>query len=317
MLREGDPNRPICVSHGGGGMMTADPLWWHRNTDIDFYTYHLYPHSNRCTTPEIDYGLATDVLTRYGRMCGVSFYGESSGDQFRDDTNRERRRWVMRDLIWISLTNGNPGCFFWNARLSEVAEFSAARDAMSRLDLMTFERAKPAIAVLVPHSLDDDRFYRETEEGRKAYEMMGRYCRHYQQLGVDFDFALTAEGYTQAADLASFAPPVPSVRPLLATEGLETTYLTREDWSEGLIYVRNVSGIEPVELKHGSGMSLQHLRTRRPVEWRLRFALPDGSYALRIYDLDTQETSTMVTSHDGLVDLGQTDHDVAIVLKRR
>lgn len=317
VLREGDPNRPICVSHGGGGMLTADPLWWQRKTDIDFYTYHLYPHSNRCTTPEMDYGLATDVLTRYGRMSGVSFYGESSGDQFRDDTNRERRRWVMRDLIWISLTNGNPGCFFWNARLSEVAEFAAARDAMSRLDLMTFERAKPPIAVLVPHPLDDDRYYRDTEAGREAYEMMGRYCRHYQQLGVDFDFALKAEGYTQTADLTTFSPPVPAARPLQAAKGLETTYLARADWSEGLIYVRNISGIEPVELKHGRGMSVQYLRTRRPLPWRLRLALPDGSYELRIYDLDTRKTTNTVAASNGTLDLGTTDHDMAIVLKRR
>lgn len=171
VLREGDPARPVCVSHGGGGLMTADPLWWHCKTDIDFYTYHLYPHSSGCTTREIDYGLATDVLTRYGRMSGPSFYGESSGDQFRDDTNRQRRRWVMRDLIWISLTNGNPGCFFWNARLSEVAEFAAARDAMSRLDLLTFKRARPPIAIVVSHPLEDDKYYR-TEKGRTDYEMM-------------------------------------------------------------------------------------------------------------------------------------------------
>ena len=317
VLREGDPERPVCVSHGGGGMMTADPLWWHDKTDIDFYTYHLYPHSNRCTMPEMDYGLATDVLTRYGRMCGASFYGESSGDQFRDDTNRERRRWVMRDLIWISLTNGNPGCFFWNARLSEVAEFAAARDAMSQLDLLTFERAKPAIAVLVSHPLDDDKYYRETPEGRADYDMMGRYCRHYQELGVDFDFAIDAAGYAQVADLTAFSPPAPVKRPLRATAGLATTYLARDDWSEGLVYVRNMAGIEPVELKHGRGMSLQHLRTREVLDWQLTLDLPEGDYALRIYDLDTRATSVKVIPHDGTLDLGKTDHDMAIILKRR
>ena len=317
VLREGDPDRPVCVSHGGGGMMTADPLWWHRKTDIDFYTYHLYPHSNRCTTPEMDYGLATDVLTRYGRMSGVSFFGESSGDQFRDDGNRERRRWVMRDLIWISLTNGNPGCFFWNARLSEVAEFAAARDAMSRLDLMTFERATPPIAVLVSHPVDDDKYYRDTSQGRADYDRMGRYCRHYQQLGVDFDFALSGEGYAQVADLTAFTPPVPVKRPLCTAPGLATTYLTRDDWSEALLYVRNVAGIEPVELKHGRGTSLQHLRTRRVLDWQLKLDLPKGTYDLRIYDLDTRETRDTAVANNGTIALGETDHDMAIVMKRR
>ena len=338
VLREGDPDRPVCVSHGGGGMMTADPLWWHRKTDIDFYTYHLYPHSNKCTTPEMDYGLATDVLTRYGRMSGASippqlsfrvdrsgsrqgfrpatsFYGESSGDQFRDDKNRERRRWVMRDLIWISLTNGNPGCFFWNARLSEVAEFAAARDAMSRLDLLTFQRATPPIAVVVSHPLEDDKYYR-TEKGRVDYEMMGRYCRHYQQLAVDFDFTVDPQGYAQVADLTAFAPPEPSKRPLRTPTGLATTYLAREDWSEALIYVRNLAGIEPVELKHGRGISLQHLRTRQVLDWQLKLDLPKGIYDLHIYDLDTRETTDVEVSNDGTITLGKTDHDVAVVMKR-
>ena len=316
VLREGDPDRPVCVSHGGGGMMTADPLWWHTETGIDFYTYHLYPHPNGCTTPEMDYGLATDILTRYGRMCGVSFFGESSGDQFRDDKNRERRRWVMRDLIWISLTNGNPGCFFWNARLSEVAEFTAARDAMSRLDLTTFERATPPIAVVVSHPLDDDKYYR-TAKGRADYEMMGRYCRHYQQLGVDFDFAPSADGYAQVADLTAFTPPVPIKRPLSTPLGLATTCLTRDDWSEALIYVRNLAGIEPVELKHGRDMSLQHLRTRQVLDWQLKLDLPKGTYAVHIYDLDTRETTDAVVPNDGTITLGETDHDMAIVMRRR
>ena len=36
----------------------------------------------------------------------------------------------MRDLVWMSLCNGNPGVFFWNARGSEVREFKPAREAM-------------------------------------------------------------------------------------------------------------------------------------------------------------------------------------------
>ena len=68
---------------------------------------------------------------------------------------------------------------------------------------------------------------------------------------------------------------------MVATAGLATTYLARDDWSEGLVYVRNVAGIEPVELKHGRGMSLQHLRTRQVLDWQLKLDLPEGNYALR------------------------------------
>ena len=38
--------------------------------------------------------------------------------------------------------------------------------------------------------------------------------------------------------------------------------------------------------------------------------------AIRIYDLDTREITGVVVPNDGTIDLGETDHDMAIVIKR-
>ncbi|MEI6503357.1 MAG: hypothetical protein WCP21_20280, partial [Armatimonadota bacterium] len=81
VIRSVDPVTPICASHGGGGINTGDPLWWTKKSGIDFYTYHLYPHLGS-TSPTIDFGAATDVLTTYGRMAGVCMLGETAGDEF-------------------------------------------------------------------------------------------------------------------------------------------------------------------------------------------------------------------------------------------
>lgn len=315
VIREGDSQTPVCVSHGGGGLHTADPLWWHRNVRIDFYNYHLYP-SGWATTTEIDYGAAVDVLTRYGRMCGPSMLGESAGDEFSVHPNANARRWVMRDIIWLALTNGNPGVFFWNARGSEVREFKMARQAMAQLDLTTMKRAKPEIGIDVRHPLDDDKWFR-TPEGREAYLAMGRYAQHYLCQGVDFDFTVEPARYAKSADLKKFAPPVPSQHPFRFGQGWQLGYLAREDWRETLVYVRNLAGIENWEADMGRHRRQQYLRKRAAAPLRIELQLPVGQYEATIYDLDAQKATSQIVTASGLVDLGATDHDFALVLKRR
>jgi len=315
VIREGDLQTPVCVSHGGGGLHTADPLWWHRNVRIDFYNYHLYP-SGGVTTAEIDYGAAVDVLTRYGRMCGPSMLGESAGDEFSVHPSANVRRWVMRDIIWFALTNGNPGVFFWNARGSEVREFKMARQAMAQLDLTTMKRAKPEIGIDVRHSLEDDKWFR-TPEGREAYLAMGRYAQHYLSRGVDFDFTVEPARYAKSADLKKFAPPVPSQHPFRFGQGWQLGYLAREDWRETLVYVRNLAGIEKWEAEVGRHRREQFLRKRAAAPLRLELQLPAGQYEATIYDLDEQKVASQIVTANGLLDLGATDHDFALVLKRR
>ena len=316
VLRRADPATLVGVSHGGGGLFTADPLWWRRNVSSDYYDYHLYPHG-RITTPEIDYGAAVDMLTRYGRLCGGSKMGESSGDQFSHHPDVATRRWVMRDIIWMSLVSGNPGLFFWNARGSEIKEFKLANDAMAQLDLGTFRRAKPAIGIDVRHSLDDDKFFRNTKQGQAAYTMMGRYVQHFLSEGVDFDFTVEPGQYAQTATLDEFAAPEPKRRYFIIGEGWQLKYLPREDWREVLVYVRNLAGIEPWDYKHHRGsVWRQYLRTRKPQPLCISLNLPEGRYGLRIYDLDAQTVSTRDAGFGDALDLGTTDHDFAVVVKR-
>ena len=315
VIRKADPDALVCVSHGGGGLHTADPLWWFRNTGIDFYTYHLYPHGKR-TSADMDYGIAVDVLTRYGRMCGPCFLGESAGDQFRLHPDVATRRWVMRDIIWLSLTNGNPGVFFWNARGPEIREFRTAREAMGALDLLSFRRLVPEIAIDVSHSLDDDKFFRSAD-GEEAYAMMGRYARHYMDRGIDFDFVCGKSNHAKRASLDSFTPPEPGTAPLRPTPGVQLTYLARADWGETLIYLRNFAGIGPWDSPMGSrGAWRQWLRARQPVPTRVHLALPRGTYDVRICDLDEEAVRAAKVDEDGCIDLGTTDHDFALILKR-
>ncbi|MGO8746772.1 MAG: LamG-like jellyroll fold domain-containing protein [Thermoguttaceae bacterium] len=312
-IRNVDKATPVCVSHGGGGLSTADPLWWHRRTPIGLYNYHLYPQGGT-TAADLDYGAAVDVLSRYGRMSGPSMLGESSGDQFRLHPNVQTRRWVMRDIIWMALTKGSPGVFFWNARGPEVREFKLARDAMAQLDLATFRRARPAVGIDVRHAIDNDKWFR-TVAGTRVYVMMGRYAQHYLSEGVDFDFTFEPEKYEKSSTLAQFAPPEPPRRCFRFGKGWQLSYLARKDWGEALVYVRNFAGIEPWTCEMDHSPWTQYLRTRRRAPLHLALDLPAGSYRATIYDLDRQRSITRDVDPSGSIDLGTTDHDFAIVLK--
>jgi hypothetical protein len=316
VIRSVDPVTPICASHGGGGLHTADPLWWTHRTAIDFYTYHLYAHTGS-TSPEIDYGAAVDVLTCYGRMAGVCMLGESSGDEFsRYPKERDAdRRYIMRDIIWFSLVNGNPGCFFWNARGFEVEQFRLANRIVNHLDWRDWKRQRPDIGIIVAHPWDNDKYYR-TPEGRADYAMMGKYAQHYLSAGGDFDFAMMPADYAKSANLKTFEPPKgegrisvtpPARRP--AGGGWQVRVNVREGYGEGLAYVRNFAGI-----RHWQQPKVNmYLRDRKPALLKLSINLPVEKIAFLATDLDTGEEKQSETPGRGEIDLGVTEHDWAIV----
>ncbi len=316
VLHAVDPGVLVGVSHGGGGLHTADPLWWHRNVRLDYYNYHLYPAGT--TSAEMDYGAAVDVLARYGRMAGVCFLGESAGDEFSGHPGREQRRWVMRDIIWMALTNGNPGVFFWNARGAEVGEFRCAREAMGMLDLASFERAVPEIGISVDHPLADDKYYR-TPQGAKDHAMMGRYAQHYLALGVDTDFVVgpQADAYPLRCTLAEFDPPVPRRRPFRPGPGWQLRYLARKDWGQVLVYIRNLAGIEPWRPPGDERARTLCLRTRSAAPLEVGLDLPAGPpYRAEVFDLDTGTRRSLRLEPGSALDLGSSDHDWAMVLRR-
>ena len=243
VIRAADPVTPICASHGGGGLHTADALWWTHRSGIDFYTYHLYPHRGS-TSEVIDFGAAADILTCYGRMAGVCMFGETAGDEFSyyPEGADADRRFIMRDLVWFALANGNPGCFFWNARGIEVEQFRLANRITAGFDWREWKRQRPDVAVLCPHDWTGDKYYR-SQQGLADYATMGRYAQHFLAAGADFDFAMdNSAGYAKTATLTTFEPFQPEAR-IRVGPGWQVRFNAREGYAEGYAYVRNFAGI--------------------------------------------------------------------------
>ncbi|OGV80324.1 MAG: hypothetical protein A3K19_04310 [Lentisphaerae bacterium RIFOXYB12_FULL_65_16] len=314
LMRAADPVTPICASHGGGGMHTADPLWWTKRSGIDFYTYHLYPH--RGSTSEVtDFGAAADVLTCYGRMAGVCMFGETAGDEFGyyPKAQDADRRYIMRDLIWFALANGNPGCFFWNARGIEVEQFLLANRITAGFDWREWKRQRPDAAVLCPHDWTEDKYYR-SKQGLADYAMMGRYAQHFLSAGVDFDFAMdNSAGYAKTATLATFETPQAEAR-IKVGSGWQVRFNAREGYAEGYAYVRNFAGTRQWREEGKGGMSRcdMFLRSRAPAPLQVQLNLPGDKLAITATDLDTGEERAFSVPGNGTLDLGATDHDWAI-----
>ena len=308
VIRQVDPRTPICMSHGGGGLTTADPLFWRKSTSIDFYTYHIYPDNNTAKDP-FDYGLAVDVLTRYGRMVGRCFLGESVGDQWSDGAPEAIRRRVARDIIWFSLVEGNPGAFFWNSRGDEVDEFRLARQVTDRIDFSTWKRDPAAAQAPVPHPLTDDGWFR-TRSGADALSLMSRETQHYLEMGADFDFTWSPGASPSAVTLDPDNPPSPRLSWVQPSPGFQASTEARADGSEGLCYVRNVSGTEIWE-SHGDH-SKQVVRTVAPRPCGLQLSLGPGTFKLNITDLVSGVTTSETLPGNGRLDLGTTDHDFAV-----
>jgi len=314
VIRKVDPRTPICMSHGGGGLRTADPLFWRRNSKIDFYTYHLYPDNDTAQDP-YDYGLAVDVLTRYGRMVGRSFLGESVGDQWSDGAPEAMRRRVARDIIWFSLVEGNPGVFFWNSRGDEVQEFKLARRITDGIDFSTWRRRPAATDVLVTHRLVDDKWFR-TPAGTHALDLMARYTQHYLDMGADFDFIWKPTPGAIAATLDSYKPVTPRWRPVQPSPGFQAATESRADGSEGLCYVRNVAGAQ-IWVSEDEAHSQQVVRTVAPRPCALQLNLGPGVFSVAVTDLVTGVTTRHNVNGDGRLDLGTTEDDFAIYYSRR
>ncbi len=315
VIRSVDPTVPVCVSHSGGGLFTADPAWWRRNTKVDFYTPHLYPDPPS-TSPTVDYGLAVDILMRYSLLARPAFLGESAGDQFAQHPDRDTRRWTMRDIIWFSLTNGAPGCFFWNARASEVAEFKLAEKIASRIDWTTFvPRAAPMVAA-VPHPMANDQWF-STAEGRKAYEAMAMAARSALDTGAALEFGVRRTSGRQDFDLLSDGPLAPDLmRPSFhVSPGFQLKPLIRADGREALLYIRSFSGVVRWD-SAGNPRTTQYLRTRAAAPLTFSVNLP-GSFTAEIWDLDTGAHTTRQARSGETMDLGTTDHDWAVVVERR
>jgi len=270
-IRRHDPKTPIAISHSGDGVFHADPIPHSRSTNIDFYSYHLYPVGS-VTARALDYGCALSMHARYVMLGVPAGSGESGAHILKNGPTGAWRRALARDTAWIPFLSGNCHVMFWDAAHPEVVACKGVAEIVDLLDLATFKRKRPTIAVDVSHSLENDQFFK-SERGRKMYAVMGRYEQHFMRLGVEFDYTMGGSHYATVLPGDTFEPIVPGDRPFALSDGYEMRLLMSEDDSTVVAYVRNRG--ETVRL--GEGWFSGWVRKPRPAPFRLDVALP-GAY---------------------------------------
>ncbi len=283
-IRQHDTKTPICISHSGAGLMTADPIPHTRRTKIDFYSYHIYPVDRVCQQ-ELDYGMAVSMLARYA-MCGVpAGPGESGSHIIQDGPSGAWRCALARDTVWMPFLSNNNHIFFWDGAQPEVSACKAIAEAAKLLDLRTFRRKKPAIAVNVEHPLEDDVYFR-SEPGYALYTTMGKYENHFARLGVDFDYCFGDGNYETVLPGERFEALEPANRQFELSNGYQMKSLTSADQRVIVAYFRNVSEIVKIGQRWHSGW----VRKPAPTPFELKLRLP-GTYEgfLHAFDEDTRQ----------------------------
>lgn len=307
LVRALDPSTPICISHLGGGLLSADPVPWGEKTSIDFYTYHVYP-SAATTSPEMDYGTAVAVTARYARLGKPAFSGEAFGDEWYKATP-EARHLGARDCIWAQLLGGNIGCFFWNTGHEAISEFRLARVIAQRVGLLRHRWAAPGVVFDASHPLTDDRFF-QSPEGAEMYRAMGAVARACMRRGIDFGFAFPRRGAeAQLMKLSGVGAVAALPQGVALPDGLEAQYRVSEDARAFVCYLRNIAEVVPIQEDPKMGWT----RTRRPVDVKVAIHLPLRAARLEVYDLDDGRQWTVPFERGRPVDLGLTDHDLVLL----
>jgi hypothetical protein len=98
------------------------------------------------------------------------------------------------------------------------------------------------------------------------------------------------------------------------SKGYQLASLVRDGESEALVYLRNFGGVKLWETEK-PGRWQQYLRERRLAPLRVTVRLP-GRLTADIWDLDTGRQERRTLAQDGILDLGASEHDFALHLKR-
>ena len=98
----------------------------------DFYSIHNYPEI--CAQlPGTDYAMVTDLALRYTQLGCPAMLGEwqDTGADGSDICDRDRLL-MARDMAWLTILSGAPGCISWCAR--GFGQYQAVTEVFAKLD---------------------------------------------------------------------------------------------------------------------------------------------------------------------------------------
>jgi len=310
-IRELDKKTPVGISHSGDGLFHVDPLPHTHKTNIDWYSYHIYPVA-QVTHEDLDYGTAVSLIARYVMIGTPAGVGESGAHILENGPTDAWRRALARDTVWLPFLSGNNHVMFWDGGQAEAVACGELSRVIAEVDLAKLNRKRPTIAVDVDHPMDDDLFFR-SDAGKAMYKTMGQYEDHFMALGVEFDYVLGAsDAYETVLPGDAFEAYTPEERLFDVPEGYQVRHLRSDD--DGLIiaYIRNRGETRKV----GDGWHSGWLRKATPAPFRLGLRLP-GAYAGYLLALEGGAREEVAIDGAGSVGSGEPSVDDYVLFLRK
>ena len=339
-IRRVAPDLPVCISNPGVGLLGHDPIHWAREIRPDFYSLHNYP--DICgSRPGMDYAAITDMTVQYIAAACPVMMGEWEAIPLRavDSPEKETLLTLLsRDMAWMTLLSGAPGCISWCAR--GWGQYFAVREVFRALE-------EDPLVPDPPLSIDisDEQAWLEAlwhgGETRCRYpawrwcpdasatDGLHRFCvksesEAYRRLlnaeqwslecGIPFRFVWEdPDGRAiRLAELtkADFLAQQPAVMPIA---GYRQKAFTADCGRVRLVYLQNYRPYSHSVDDRAGGLAEQFsLRRRTPVPVTITPGDADPGCRAEVYDLDT---GTVTDLDGGSLDLGVTDHDFVVLLR--
>lgn len=338
LIRQLSPDLPVCISNPGVGILGHDNVQWGKELAPDFYSIHNY--NDICGHLKgMDYAAISRMTLQYTQLACPAMYGEWQAlDSQRWGITSRQEQLLARDMVWLTLLSGAPGCIGWcGGTFGEFAKVQKVFQTLEGRDL-TPENAPLQVGIgpelswfsslaqkgqadcaLPPSAWCPDR--NATDGGHRFCVKMA--STPYRQLmkleqaslwaGVNYGLTDQNPGehalsLFQAAEQISFLP-CSFLRP---PQGYQMKVLRAKDQRTILVYLRNWES-QPFFDQEGNEQFA--LRNQSPKPVTLSFSM-EKPYRLRLWDLDTG----LMQEQDGIqqreLDLGVTSHDYLLTLTR-
>ncbi|MCE5257450.1 MAG: hypothetical protein LLG44_00125 [Chloroflexi bacterium] len=330
-IKQAMPGVPTCISFAGLGFAAQDPFLWLDKVPVDFFSPHLY--QGLAGIPLwLDFAGIVDVNHHYTQNELPTMFGELDPSDFKAGMGTEAL--AIRDMAWFALLDNCPGLGMWTSR--GFGEFEIPRRVAEQVNLNHVQLKAPEVMVNIKsqvayfHSLehgagpdcllpgdywcphrpeDTDHIYCKKFMSRELADFYN--WGHYALTnGISYSFTRHPERFAATWDIRDLsAVGLQSIhRPFVPSAGSQLKYLSSADDALHIVYLRQFTyyrvGINSGR-KKGSA---------RPVNIKLN--LPEGGYAVEIWNLDQRVRSERTCQAQDRLDLGATMDDFALVLHR-
>ncbi len=343
-IRALSPDLPVCVSNPGVGLLGHDPIHWARKIGPDFFSLHNYP--DICgSRPGLDYAAVTDMAVQYVSAAVPVMLGEWEAIPLRraDVPEKEELLTLLsRDMVWLTLLSGAPGCVSWLAR--GYGQYRAVKEVFRELDGRPLLPDPPLYVDITEAQARLEDLWRTGEPDcrfpgwkwcpdRSATDGRHRFCvkaesPDFQKLldaeqwslttGVPFRFVLGGEkhGNGRTVPLSDLTPgDFLAVPPVLApVAGYRQKALLADGGRVCLLYLQNCGPAFSWAVDDGMGGRGEQFSLRRRKAVPVTMRLTGVWDRVRLYDLDE---GRFVSDNSGaLPDPGVTDHDFVLLCEK-